>query len=169
MNGSKPLRSVDADGKRLVMALRDGQPIYGINVDSFYWTPEGWLLIELQKCVNYSPRVYDLNRCWYMCWRKYALLWKLATALRGRLFIVYYEILQDLTQVKWPGNYPDHGYGAFKVHQVTDVNIRDGLGLVDLGLTTYWDVRKWYNELSASTAEAFPFTRDRLAWEPRFK
>lgn len=151
---SKPLRSVDPDGKELLIALRNGAPIFGINVNSFYWTPAGWVLMEFQKCVRYTPLRYDLNSCWYKVWRKYALLWKLARELRGSLYIVYYELQ------------PTGGYGDFKVHRVTAVDVRDGMVLEDLHLRSFAQVRGWYNALSIATAEAFPFARRPLAWEP---
>jgi hypothetical protein len=153
MSNSKPLRSTDVDGKELIIALRGGQSIYGINVDSFYWTPDGWVLIEFQKCISFRPHVYDLNACWYLCWRKYALLWKLTRELHGMLYILYYEITPN-------------GYGDFKVHKVLDVDIRNGLALHDLQLTTFAKVRKWYNDISEYTASAFPFERTPYPWEP---
>lgn len=138
---SKPLRSVDIDGKKLLMALRNGEPIYGINADSFYWTPDGWVIMELQKCIKFTVREYDLNLCWFHCWRKYAMLWKLTRDCGGTLYIVYYEL----------------PYRDFKVHRVVNVDVRKRLTVEDLDVTTFAKLRAWYTRLSTVTASAFPF------------
>lgn len=159
MNGrvSKKLGKVDHDAKELLMAFRNDDEIFGVNFDSLYWTTKGWVVLELQKCVNWPARTYNMNFGFHKPGTgqsKYIMHWAAAKKLEGRLFVVYYELAPGSESPRTDAT----GYGNFQLHQIHDVqrNYEGDLQLVfrDLQLSTFAQVRGWFNSLCEDARRA---------------
>ncbi|MGB8965739.1 MAG: hypothetical protein WCB99_08875, partial [Candidatus Cybelea sp.] len=138
----KPLRKVDTDGKQLIIDLLEGEPSRGFDIDSFFHTTNGWVILEALKTIAVRPWESDPNRFWdcksnprATCWRKYTRHWQVKLALNATYYIVNYEL----------------PYDQFKIMLVQDVLAGPLGGMRFLPYTCHIDAaRRWLKKINDS-------------------
>lgn len=90
---SKPIRKGDDAVKDVIMQALAGRNTHGFDIDSIYYNKGmgGWIVIEFLKCDTVRPHQSHPRRYWNKNWRKFASLWTITKALRGKLYLVNYE------------------------------------------------------------------------------
>ena len=84
---SKPIQKTDDASKEFIMELLEGNETHGIDIDSLYYTDDGWVVIEFLKCDTVDPHKSHPNR-YPFNWKKFVTLFELAKKLEGKLILV---------------------------------------------------------------------------------
>lgn len=129
---SKPLRKTDEEGKQLIIDLLGDEHTHGGDVDSYYYTPQGWVFLELLKCDAVHPFNSHPNRYWFNS-KKFVTLWALVQQVNGKLYLVNYE----------------RTHRDFRVMLVAHVN-RNGLAASDSICCGFTAVKNWLRRLNDS-------------------
>ena len=87
---SKKIQKADEESKKFIIYLLANDETHGIDIDSIYFTRNGWIIFEFLKCDTVDPYDSHPNR-YPFNWRKFATLFELSKKLEGKLILINYS------------------------------------------------------------------------------
>jgi len=133
-NMSKKISKVDEASKQLIMDVLGEKQTKGFDIDSIYYTKNGWIVLEFLKCDSYSPYKSHPNRYWKRAFRKVISLWELTKKLEGRLFWITYEV----------------PYKRFSIIEFLEIDLKYGVTVEKRIDTDFDGFKDWFHKLNDS-------------------
>ena len=143
---SKPIQKTDDASKEFIMELLEGNETHGVDIDSLYYTDDGWVVIEFLKCDTVDPHKSHPNR-YPFNWKKFVTLFELAKKLEGKLILVNYS-----KEKEWRNHIKIIDVENVNIEQVqNDLNSRKRYSKYIEGKEkemTFLEFKKWFNALN---------------------